>query len=325
MNHRLLGVTLAIFVLCKPALSQNDMSSGHGTLGVLIVMSQGMVIAADSRTTYDRSHHDDRAVKVFKLAEHSGCMIAGTVVMHPRGTWGFDLPVEIGKIASMSLRDDPFIYRDVLEHQLESAIDGGLIQLPAVDFFEDDPQVASVLIAGYSVVTGSKEAKIPDRIMERATKIEYYSRPNPNIRGGEPTHVLNRTYANVVRDYNVLEVDGSGPFAIFLNGMDGLVRGILRGRRQWYMTDPSREVDLTGAAKDPAIKAYFQLRNSNQLNTMSLKQAVELSDALIRQSIQLAGDDFGIGGQIDIATITAREGFRWVHGHDPANKLVNPN
>lgn len=78
-----------------------------------------------------------------------------------------------------------------------------------------------------------------------------------------------------------------------------------------------REIDLTELSKDPAMSMYFDLRDRGQLDSMSLEQAVDLAFALIRANIRLAGDDLGIGGHVDIATITRQQGFQWVPGHDP--------
>ena len=46
-----------------------------------------------------------------------------------------------------------------------------------------------------------------------------------------------------------------------------------------------------------------------------------LSRPLVRENIALAGDDLGIGGQVDIATITRPARFQWIQGHDPSQRI----
>jgi len=308
--------------------AQDNLSVGSGTLGVLIITREGMVLAADSRTTYSNGHgHDDRAVKIFKLG-NAGCMVAGTVVAPPTvGTFGFNLPKEIETIAGIpQVLDSPSVYEGYLEHRLGTAIDEGIIKVLAADFFDDDQEIASVLLGGYHLVKGGQPpSKIPDRYLDEAYKIKYLSRPTPSIEGGRSVlGPFNSAYSVPVRQYYVLEVAGPGPFVIFTNGNDHLLKAILHGKQSWPILtskDRLREVDLRSVSEDPEMKSYFELKNRGQLDSMSLAQAVKLADSLIEENIRLAGDDLGIGGQVDIATITRMEGFRWVPEHDPAIKL----
>jgi hypothetical protein len=175
------------------------------------------------------------------------------------------------------------------------------------------------------VVTGGAEAKIPDRYMDEAYKIKYLWGRRANIKGGSRMKTFNNAYAVRLRQYHVLDVDGTGPFAIFTNGADVVLRAILRGNENSSffssLTQRVVEVNLRETKKQTALRTYYKLRGTDELDSMSLKEAVELADALIAENIRLAGADLGIGGQVAIATITRDRGFQWVEGHDPFVRL----
>src|SRR5579884_3708791 len=149
----LLPVVLSSLIGTRPIAAQEPEGVGRGTLGVLIITKQGMVLAADSRTTYGNGRHNDTAVKIFKLGS-SGCMIAGTVVSPgvPTGI-GFNLPQEIQSISGAdSFMDSPLVYEGLLENRLSTAIQMGVFYTPQPEFFDDDQEIASVLIGGYQLI-----------------------------------------------------------------------------------------------------------------------------------------------------------------------------
>ena len=193
--------------------------------------------------------------------------------------------------------------------------------MPPADFFEDDQEIASVLIAGYELIKGGPPSMIPDRYMTRAYKVKYLSRRAASIDGGGPVQTYNRVYSDVVRDYSVLDVSDPGPFAIITNGNDQLLRAMLLGRRSYSIITTNgglKDVDLRSIEDNPDLNSFFALKNRGQLDSISLAQAVKLADALIRENIALAGDDLGIGGHVDIATITRQDGCQWIQRHDPS-------
>jgi hypothetical protein len=323
--HLLLQAFLFSLVSSPLLLAQDTSGVGRGTLGVLIITKEGMVLAADSRTTYGDGRHDDRAVKLFKLG-NSGCMVAGKVVSPPAPrNFGFNLVEEIQSISRVpTFMDNPSIYEGVLESRLSTAIQKGVLDVPPADFFDDDQEIASVLIGGYELVKAGPPTTIPDRYLAHAYKVKYLSRREASIHGGGPVDIFNRVYSERVRNYSVLNVSDPGPFAIFTNGNDQLLKAMLLGRRSWPIVKIDRrirDVDLKAIEDDPDLNSFLAMKNRGQVDSVSLAQAIKLADALIRENIRLAGDDLGIGGQVDIATITRQEGFQWVTGHDPASKL----
>jgi Proteasome subunit len=247
-------LTILCSLLCFAAVGQENSGAGTGTLGLIIITKDGLVFAADSRTTYGNGVRDDSAVKIFKLSEHSGCMLAGIVVQRPLRTPGFefDLIHEIRALASVpNLKDLPSVYADLLQLQLSAAIDRGLINLPQLDSFEDDPEIASVLMGGYGYVQGGGVSKIPDYYIDQASKIKYMSR-------GSQISRYNSVYTNVVRNYFSPEIAGPVRFSLFTNGNDQLLTAMLRGRQKWSITTITHsfrtDVDLRGAQADPQAR-----------------------------------------------------------------------
>ncbi len=321
----LLVFTCILVAGIQPQRVWSQSNSGKGTLGLLIITREGMVLAADSRTIYSTGAQDDSAVKIFQLGHSSGCMLAGTVFVQSTSVIrGFDLGEEIRKVSQRSRDiDDPEYFLTSLSQQLESAIYGATKKMAPGKFFEDDTDVASLLIGGYSGSTG--ESALLDRYFEKAFKLNILSAPGHSIADGNGVAVYNQPNSEVLRRYRVLDIHGPGPFAIFTNGNDQLLKSILAHRRTFFLLTPRgmlREISLTDLSREDALNTYFELREGNQLDAMSLTQGVRLADALIRINIELAGTDLGIGGQVDIATITREDGFRWVPGHSP--KEFNP-
>jgi hypothetical protein len=318
----LLVLTCILVAGIQPQRVWSQNNSGKGTLGLLIITSEGMVLAADSRTTYSSGAQDDSAVKIFQLGRSSGCMLAGTVfVQSNSSSRGFDLGEEIREVSQRArLIDDPDYFLTSLSQQLENAIYGAGKKMAPGKFFDDDLDVASLLIGGYSASTG--EPAVQDRHFEKAFKLRILPAPSPSVisESGDAVVANDQPHSEELRRYRVLDVHGAGAFAIFTNGNDELLKSILAHRRTIFLLTPRgmlREISLTELSREEALNTYFELREGNQLDAMSLTQAVSLADALIRINIELAGADLGIGGQVDIATITREEGFRWVPGHSP--------
>ena len=321
----LLVFTCILVAGVQPQRVWSQNKSGKGTLGLLIITREGMVLAADSRTTYSSGAQDDSAIKIFQLGRSSGCMLAGTVSVQSNGSSrGFDLGEEIRKVSQRPRPiDDPDYFLISLSQQLEKAIYGAAKKMASGKFSEDDTDVASLLIGGYSVSTG--EQALPEHYFEKAFKLNILTTPRSSIEEGNGVAAYNQPNSEVLRRYQVLDVHGPGPFVIFTNGNDQLLKSILAHRRTFFLLTPRgmlREISLTDLSREDALNTYFELREGNQLDAMSLTQAVRLADALIRINIELAGTDLGIGGQVDIATITREDGFRWVPGHSP--KEFNP-
>jgi hypothetical protein len=314
-----IGATVALLLLsCFAALAQDRGDEG-GTLGILIITKEGMVLSADSRATF-ATGHDDKAVKLFKIGPRSGCMVAGRVIgTNPQRTLGWNLPAEIERITALpGMNDDVLSFGGLLASGLQLAIDRGMFEPPQEDVFEDDPEIAAILVAGYHIIEGGHG--IPERYMARGQKVRFVKSTVEDIRGSGYRALHSIVSAIPAKDYGVLEVNGPGGFSIFTNGNDTILKSILRGNKSTGSPTISGSFitrDLAHTHELPAIKTYLQMRASRTLDAMTLKQAVELSDVLINEVIRLAGDELGIGGHVDIATITRQQGFEWVPGHSP--------
>jgi len=282
-----------------------------------------VVIAADSRATGDHSY-DDHANKVLQLSDSSACTISGLVKdQRPffNTLMGFDFRALIEHYAHQDHLDGPFkvsAEADFLANRLSR-------ELLTVSFLGRDPSplddgetIASLIVVGYSKTTTGPG--VPEHHVLAGYKVNINTRVEVKSTSGRVWAEYSAAEPTKVRSYFIIGDDA--PFAIFSDGNDLLMKPILEGTRPDYLifTDKALTVDLQSIRANPAIKKYLQLKNSGNLDLMTLEEAVDLASALITENIRVAGSELGIGGQVDIATITTEKGFGWVPGHSSDKK-----
>lgn len=308
-----MSLARAVFLLLSaaslaPGLAQGQTAANptfgleHGTLGLAIMTKGGIVLAADSRSTFADNSYLDNAEKVFRLGDSSGCTIAGTVALKydffgrvmgysmPKAIQDYRTRAPVAGSAPMQAQAEG------LGRILEMDLIQGLI-LPAASPYRDGGTIATVIVAGYSQLGNRKVLEAYKLKLDAATEVNQMG--TASLFPGDPTIV--RRYWAPILDH--------APFAIFTNGNDQVAQGILDMMPQ---SDASVRI--------PAIASYIDLRQTGKLNDMTIEEAIALADALIGESIRIAGRALGIGGQIDIAVITPDGAFRWQAGHDPASK-----
>ena len=107
----------------------------------------------------------------------------------------------------------------------------------------------------------------------------------------------------VGRDPMIVEtvpLESSPVFRVHFLGHGSVVSQMLDSTAPW----PGMEGSV-------ALQRYYSLKASHKLDDMTLDDAVELAKALIRGTYQFCPHDCGVGGNIDIATVTER-GFEAV-------------
>lgn len=293
-------------------------SSERGTLGIVVVTRQGIVIAADSRSTRGDGSYSDDAQKVFRIGDRLAGTIAGQVAWFESffgHVQGFDFPESLREIEAkrrtIERAGRKWVVRSVEEEadwigrKLSISLCGGLVfQKPRL--LSDGCRLATLIVAGFAEsppwnldnLEVTYEAEAYKSGLDLATVIG----PTGAVRfeGTAPT---------VLRRYRY-PIPSTGPFGMILNGNGQIVRGILE-------TDHPA---LADSRRVPEIAHYLSLVGSRELETMTLDAANGLAKALIEESIRIAGRELGIGGQVDIANVTTSDGFRWVKGHEPDRK-----
>ncbi len=282
----------------------------RGTLGVIILTTNGIVLAADSRSMRANQSFDDTADKIFRLSENSACTIAGTVSLQNNffgRTMGFDFPKTIEDYRTRNLVAGSMPMSSEakwLGLALTMDLSRGLA-LGTASPLADGGSIGTVVVAGYSKVGSRQHLQMEAYKLKLEVATQIGPTPNVSLHASDPT---------IVRRYWAPDLEHA-PFALFTNGNAQVVLAILG----------SQSPQFEASRKLPAIGKYFALGNDGKLNEMTLEEAIALAEALINESIRIAGDKLGIGGQIDIATITLDNGFRWVPGHEPDKKRKPTN
>ena len=324
----------------------------QGTLEVLLMTKSGIVIAADSRNSGPKPPVDN-AQKIFQLTNHSVCAIAGMVAWHWQlPLWnevqGFSFPEAIkerrarGGESVFGIEDEAQSLAGSLMRNLFS----GLIApnwLGGLSRNGDGGPVATLLVAGYSTPPGDAtnwRIEAYKLSIGVTTEITVPGTSTLQMRGRSASKPFNGVYLSAdmpgyVKTYFV-PYGATVPFALFTNGNDQVVQAIVASDTQtedsqyWKLGPATKEISrqafgegLKASRRDPAIARYLELSRQSSLDSMNLDEATSLAEALLRESIAIAGQYLGIGGQIDVAQITHDNGFRWVPGHNPENKARN--
>jgi hypothetical protein len=326
------------------------MSLEKGTLEVLLITKFGIVIAGDSRNSRPVPPVDN-AQKIYQLSDHSVCALAGWVGWQRQFLGemrGFNFPEAVREYRErrpvpgiVNVEDDAQTLADTLVRNLFPAL---MIRpfFGAVPPLSEGDILATLLVAGYT------EANDPSVTETEAYKLglaigEDVAMPGTltfQSRGQELSTSFNGIYLHpelpiFLKTYLIVD-PAHDPFALFTNGNAQVVRAILADdpsveQMEFWAMGPSNKLRFEDFRKHvaatrqvKAIARYLELSRRGELGALTLPEATDLANALVEQSIKVAGDQLGIGGQIDMAQITIKNGFRWVPGHDPALKRQRP-
>jgi hypothetical protein len=299
----LLGV---IFIRSAAGRAQDRVSFDYerGTVGVVVIAKAGIAIAADSRSTHADGTYDDNAQKVFRVTDKFACTLAGGVAAREVFAFmarGFDFPALLRARASSPRlpysRWQSNGQAGELAQELTDNL-GNISGLMASEY-DDGGTIAWLLTAGYE----------DPMIDEKRPGIEAHKIGlNVSIAARNGGASLMPADPVEAHSYKARHWD-TAKFSMIFNGNAQVIHAILGGDPRF---EPSRHV--------PGIERYFELRNQGKLDSITLDEEVKLAEALIGETIRIAGAQFGVGGQIDIATMTPSAAFQWVTGHDPKSK-----
>jgi hypothetical protein len=162
--------------------------------------------------------------------------------------------------------------------------------------YDDGGTIAWLLTAGY----------VDSMIDEKRPGIEAHKIGlNVSIAAGNGVAMVMPSDPVEAHSYKAWHWDRA-KFSMIFNGNAQVIHAIVGGDPRF---EPSRHVG--------GIARYFELKSQNKLDSITLDEEVKLAEALIAETIHIAGPQLGVGGQIDIATMTPTAGFQWVKGHDP--------
>jgi hypothetical protein len=271
-----------------------------GTITIVIATPEGFVLAADSRVTetgIDAQgqkvvHYEDNAQKLFKIGAQTACVIAGLSGSQVPGHGDFRVfRVEDAIASNLVLLDQ----RATAEHRSPDAREvemmflgsfrGVADLLPWLDGVEDGQQ-----LGGLDVVSFTDKAVPQWLSIKIAADISTAIDGTQIVRTGDP--VIERR-----KEGNPLTFD------FWPLGQPMIANEMLNA---------TRPVSGNGFSRYKIMLRYYRLKRDGKLNDLTLRDAVRIAELVIKATEQLAPTESGVGGPIDIATLTAARGVTWI-------------
>jgi Proteasome subunit len=282
----------------------------HGTIDVIVATRQGIVLASDSRVTKGDGFYRDDAQKVFPVGRHAACVIAG-LVGADLSAEGFHLTDTLGAhILALDgvAKDRAITARDIVNVVIDGldSVSGLLTPSPALPRFVGEVSSVSVDSSGnLDWIT----LAIPS-----AVTINF---GQPFFRAGTPEYISDAT--NLGRRFDVRAL-----------GQPQVVEGIVRSdgtRSKICGKDPNspNSSDWCVDAESmhaPIMLEFFRRKRLGTLDDFTLQEGITLAKTLVRATIKAANPSWGVGGPIDVLTVT-KVGVSWV-SHKPEQKFDPP-
>ena len=121
-------------------------------------------------------------------------------------------------------------------------------------------------------------------------------------------------YFGIPNDPDPVELSPNG-FGMSWGGQDNIVSRIIHGYDPQLLPIVSQQLGLTSEQQEELNTVLGNLEYAIPYQTLALQDCIDLATYLIRATVSaqgLASELRGVGGEIDVATITRMEGFQWV-------------
>ncbi len=263
----------------------------HGTIDVVISTKEGFVLATDSRATLTalngaESHSDD-AQKLFTIGKTSACVIAGLI--------GSDMQME-----GFRLRDAMGTHL-VMLHQRASTQDRPI----------SASEIAQSFTFGLEGVAGLLPPSTPPSIgmvgAVSAVSVSPNGEPDwitlvlPLTRAhGGPTNAEYFTVGTPLYLHHSLNIGLR--FGVEAIGQPQLVNALIKAN------EPSPGIEFSNSA---VMRRFYERKRQGHLDEYSLQEAVDLAKALVAATIEILPPQAGVGGPIDVLTVT-KNGTLWL-------------
>jgi 20S proteasome alpha/beta subunit len=270
--------------------------SVHGTIDVVIATRQGYVLATDSRATLSGGTYRDDAQKLFTIGERAACVIAG-LTGADFGAEGFHLTDAIGShIAELDrwAHGHPVGASDIAKAVASGldSVSGLLLPAPA----------RPMLVGEVSIVSIGPSGK-PEWVSLAMPFNSTYVDGQAIFQSSTPMYYVHATSLGLRFDIQAL---GQPQVVNALIDADSANARICRtqpGQPGWCV-DPK----FTHSA---VMREFYLRKRLGTLDGFSLKSAIELSRTLIQATLETAQSSWGVGGPIDVLTVT-KTGARWI-------------
>ncbi len=259
--------------------------SSHGTVLVTIGTKEGFVLAADSLQTRGKEILSDKKQKIYAIRKFVACSLTGrTEVSATEGDFKmeYNLHREIGAYANAASASS------VQQHAEDIA-----------DWFyrKIDPLYAKFpwALEDWRQKTVGRESLITINIVGYHQKIqprwfEVTFPPDLEFRDGV------RRLARPLKPHQL-------PFKYFGIQKVGVVIESLLDKTQASYPD-CRELDT--------LKKYYKNMETGNVERTTLKDGIELARTLIECAIRHSPPEAGVGGEVQMAVVERRKGFRWL-------------
>lgn len=274
----------------------------HGTVDVVISTREGFVLATDSRATKTvgaQTTYSDDAQKLFPVGNNTACVIAG-LVGSQIGASGFEVRDALG--TSLGLLDRIAKQRSSPTTAFEVAgfFASGLSRVSGLL----NPNVATIPspVAQLSAVSMNPDGSFEWISFDLPVQLGLPSSSGQlAISVGTPLYRFHSTYLGARFDVDVL-------------GQPEIAQRMLGAK-----------VPATDRHSRSAImRRYYRLKKEGRLDQFRLSDGILLARELVQATIDRASQAAGVGGPIDIATVTTR-GIHWVQRKNTAASFPPPH
>jgi len=269
----------------------------HGTVDVIISTRDGFVLAADSRITHGDGTHTDDGQKLFTVGNRTACVIAGTVGAEI-GLDGFDLRDAVGShLLSMDkvAKENPGFSPNAVAvaHGLLDAFGGvaGLWRLT--------PGVVPGLVGEASAVSVGQDGE-PGWMTLYLPLAPQSANGVSFLTVGTPGFGLHSLLLGLRFNVEVL-------------GQPDVANRLLAANK------PGEDV----FSRTAIMRRFYLFKLKRRLDDLRLADGIELARTLEEATIALAPAAAGVGGPVDILTLS-EAGYTWIQRKEKSAPLPPP-
>ena len=256
----------------------------HGTIVIVVETKDGFVLVGDSRgMNLEGQRLPDEYQKVFSIGKRSGVVIAG-LIASTSGEISDSVATHLifadhmatTSFSRLSLLAD-FASQSVFDAIREEA-----------DLLDGDKPVGSP-IAAFSAVSVDEEGHHEwiTMVLSPVIRMDPFTRKEVNVKIQE------------IKPAPISKVMALGSVARTVNELVNAHSPIIDNFR----------------SQSAIMQRYYLLKRLGQLAELSLEEGEELAQCLIKAAIDTARPGDGVGGSVDVLTIT-KEGVNWVRKKD---------
>lgn len=297
------------------------------TLSIASITSSGIVLTADSRQTYINKAGmtrigTDSAVKLFKLNNKMAVVIAGKAFFPDSNNVFKNTGWFIEEFTKKILSENSWTVREATQKLNDYLIE---------TFLNPEETIIKDLIGKQIQAENGKELAFDPREHNKLTYMfkdrngkkttrDYFIETVSMIVAGYDKDGIGRAYLASVPDGPTLERNTESGGCLWIGQTDVIVRIVKGWGWEINFLDFIKDANKKGIKVDEELNKLEYIIN---WGTMTLQDAIDFNVLMTRitESIQRFSDGTfmnpggitGVGGYVNVATLTPDEGFRWIN------------